>query len=207
MRQFLICFYALTLAACGSGDTPVISAPDTSETAPAIENVTQSAQTVKSTDPNVSDIICPKVELRAGTETLRNFEVGGPGKDDDLTWQATITNTARECFILGEEVGLKVGVSGRVLLGPKGKPGTYSVPVRIAVVRGDSPPLWSRVNNVSATIPAGEAAAIFTSMQEDILFPRDPKDNLANVRVYVGFDPQGARAAEKAKAAEKSKKR
>src|SRR5207237_681170 len=112
--SFVFCL--LALAACGNGDVPVVSAPQA-------DTVTEGAQTVKSSDPSVSDIICPKAEIRAGTETLRTFEVGSNGGDANLAWQATITNTARECSILGAEVGIKAGISGRALLGPKGKPG------------------------------------------------------------------------------------
>jgi hypothetical protein len=202
MRQFLyvlsFVLCTLALAACGSGDVPVVSAP------PADASSTE-AQKVTSTDPQVSDIVCPKIEMRTGTETLRNFEVGSPNNETNLAWQATITSTARECSILGAEVGIKAGVSGRVLLGPKGKPGTFSVPVRIAVVRNGTEPLWSRVSNVNVTIPAGEASAVFTAVVEDILFPREANDTLANVQIYAGFDPEGAKAAKPPKGKTKGK--
>ena len=199
MRQFFHClvfvFYAVALAACGSGDVPVISAPQPD---PNVA-VADGAASVKSVDPQVSDIICPKVEMRTGTETLRTFEVGSSNNVSDLAWQATILSTARECSILGAEVGIKAGVSGRVLLGPKGKAGTFSVPVRLAVVRNGTEPLWSHVSNVDVTVPQGEGSAVFTAVVEDILFPREPNDNLSNVQVYAGFDPQGAKSEKPAK--------
>jgi hypothetical protein len=207
MRQFLVIsgfvICALALAACGSEEIPIFSAPKP-DAASAVSN---GAQKVTSSDPQVSDIICPKIELRSGTETLRNFEVGTSNNDADLTWQATITNTARECSILGAEVGIKAGVSGRVLLGPKGKPGTFSVPVRLAVIRnGTDAALWSRVSNVNVTVPNGEGSAVFTAVVEDILFPREANDNLANVQIYAGFDPHGAVADKPPKGKVKGKR-
>jgi hypothetical protein len=194
MRQFFcvlsFVFYAFALAACGSGDVPVVSAPQP-------DAASMEAQKVASSDPQVSDIVCPKIEMRTGTETLRTFDVGSQNNASDLAWQATILSTARECSILGAEVGIKAGVSGRVLLGPKGKSGTFSVPVRIAVVRNGTEPLWSRVSSVDVTMPSGEASAVFTAVVEDILFPREPNDNLSNVQIYTGFDPEGAKAAAK----------
>jgi hypothetical protein len=175
--------------------------------APQAETVNESPQKIISSDPQVSDIVCPKAEIRAGAETLRNFETGGTGTDADLAWQASITSAARECSILGAEVGIKAGVSGRVLLGPKGKTGTFSLPVRIAVARNGTDPLWSKVTNVEVTIPSGGASAVFTTVVEDILFPREANDNLANVQLFVGFDPQGAkpdRGGKKGKAKGKS---
>jgi hypothetical protein len=203
MRQFFYVlsffFSFLVLAGC-SGDTPVISAPQSDVAPPMTTTQSQEAQKIVSADPQVSDIICPKIELLSGAETLRNFEVGASGNDANMTWQASISSMARECSILGAEVGIKAGVSGRVLLGPKGKAGTYQVPVRIAVVRNQAEPLWSRVSLVNATVPPNEASGIFTLVVEDILFPREPSDNLSNLHIYVGFDPEGAkgRASEKA---------
>lgn len=200
MRQYFVAlgvlFYAGLLAACGSGDVPVVSAPQPD---PNVA-VADGAATVKSIDPQVSDIVCPKIGLQTGTETLRNFELGSQNAESDLAWQATILSAARECSILGAEVGIKAGVSGRVVLGPKGKAGTYKVPVRLAVNRaGTAEAMWARTTNVDVTVPQGEASAVFTAVVEDILFPREPNDNLSNVQIYAGFDPEGGRADKTAK--------
>ena len=48
---------------------------------------------------------------------------------------------ARECRVAGNQLIIKIGVEGRVLLGPAGSPGTFTVPVTIAV--RDEPRRWS----------------------------------------------------------------
>ncbi|MES2907118.1 MAG: hypothetical protein V4691_08895 [Pseudomonadota bacterium] len=192
LRFFGVFCGAILLSACGNSETPVIGATPAADPA-------QVVQTVKSTDPTASDIVCPKIEQRTGTETLRSFEVGTPGTPADLKWQANLTSMARECSILGVEVGIKTALSGRVILGPKGKAGNFTVPVRVAVVRKGSEALWSRVANVDVTVPAGSASGLFTLVIDDILFPREATDTLADVQVFVGFDPEVPKSSKKAK--------
>ena len=50
-------------------------------------------------------------------------------------YQVTIAQTARECAALGGVMTMKVGVQGRVLLGPAGGPGQVDIPLRMAVVQ------------------------------------------------------------------------
>lgn len=206
MKQLLSALLVIvSLAACVPSETPVVAVPSASEsgatTAAAAQTApaalppvpalqVQAAQKVASSDPQVSDIVCPQMELRGGTETLRSFETGSAGTAPDLKYQANITAMTRECSILGLEVGIKTVVTGRVILGPKGKPGTFKLPVRIAIVKGAKEPLWSKLIPTQVKIAAGQASASFTVNVEDILFPREPTDNLGDVKIFVGFDPE-----------------
>ena len=52
----------------------------------------------------------------------------------DLRYQLSFGQTARECSVQGETLNIKVGVQGRVILGPLGAPGPVDVPLRYAVV-------------------------------------------------------------------------
>ena len=187
--------FVLCAAGCAPGETPVVSGapasdvPATAAPVAAGVPVSQPAAVVASSDPTVAAINCPQIQVRAGTEVLRSYDKTG-STDADLKYQANITNLARECSILGIEVGIKATVAGRLILGPKGKPGTYKLPVRIAVVRGAAAkPLWSKVLTVDAKIAAGEASANFTVVAEDILFPREANDALSDLQIYAGFDP------------------
>lgn len=69
--------------------------------------------------------------IRDGTQTLRVYERGGEGDPQFIRYQGSILKIARECTYSGDEiVSVKFGVSGRVVIGPRGAPGTYSVPIR-----------------------------------------------------------------------------
>jgi hypothetical protein len=62
----------------------------------------------------------------------------------DLRYQLSFGQTARECAVHGATMIIKVGVQGRVILGPMGGPGKVEVPLRYAVVREGSFPMPSR---------------------------------------------------------------
>ena len=51
-----------------------------------------------------------------------------------LRYQATFVRAARECRVKGKDVNIKVGVQGRIILGPAGGPGELTVPLRYALV-------------------------------------------------------------------------
>jgi hypothetical protein len=141
--------------------------------------------------PSVA-VRCPPVDVREGTETLRTFEQGGAGDQNRLRWQATIAETARECRSYANEVNYVVGLAGRVVLGPQGAPGTFTVPVRIALTRGDDQNrqvIFTRLQQVQVTVPPGAGQGSFAVVVDDIRVPRQPTDYLADVQLLVGFDP------------------
>ncbi len=76
---------------------------------------------------------CPTIEILDGTVALRS---GDTGSARGVGYQASIRDTARECaLVAGNRINIKVGVQGRLVLGESGKPGNYTVPVRVAVRR------------------------------------------------------------------------
>ena len=50
----------------------------------------------------------------------------------NLRYQVTIGGTARECRMEGGLVSIKVGMEGRVILGPEGSAGSVDVPLRFS---------------------------------------------------------------------------
>src|SRR6185295_1475970 len=81
-----------------------------------------------------ADVNCPAVEVRRGAATL---SVGPSGERTAMTlkYQASFVRLARECSVVEGNMVVKVGVEGRVVLGPAGSPGQVSVPLRFAVVQ------------------------------------------------------------------------
>ena len=59
-----------------------------------------------------------------------------------LKYQGTFVRAARECAVVGGQMVMKVGVEGRIIVGPAGGPGQVDVPLRIAVV--DEKPAGSK---------------------------------------------------------------
>jgi hypothetical protein len=101
--------------------------------------------------------------------------------------------TARECTVTGDSMTIKVGVQGRLVLGPAGSPGTINVPLRYALVREGLQPktLWTRLFAVPVSIPAGDLNVPWIHVEEEMTIPRPSPQELEGYVVYVGFDPDG----------------
>jgi hypothetical protein len=135
---------------------------------------------------------CPKVEILDGTVAYRGGEAGSAR---GVAYQASINDFARECSLPSlQQIRIKVGVQGRVILGENGRPGTYNVPVRVAVRRG-SETVHSRLAPVSVTIPGTDTQAPFVAIDETIVLPVSTNDPGEEYTILIGLDPQGARTA------------
>ena len=98
---------------------------------------------------------------------------------------------------------MKVGVQGRVLLGPAGGPGQVDVPLRVAVVQeGPNPkPIVSKFYRLAVDVPPGQTAVPFVHVEQDVTFPMPRPGVLDTYVVYVGFDPGAAQARAQARSA------
>ena len=85
----------------------------------------------------------------------------------------------------------KIGIEGRVIVGPAGGPGQVDVPVRLAVVQEGASPktVLSKLARIPVTV-GGDPTAEFTHVDPDVAFPLPrPLTALDQYVVYVGFDP------------------
>ena len=209
---------AATLAACSSfgltGDSAPSAPAATASTtpAPASSNASFTSR-VKSffsgDSGNLSspasqaaagaDIECPSVEYRQGAATLA---VNSPGAENtalSLRYQASFTQTARECILRGNNLTIKVGVQGRVVVGPAGGPGSIGIPLRYALVREGAEPktLWTKLFTVPVTIPENQLNLPWLHIEEEMTVPRPASDELEAYVIYIGFDPEGGAAKPK----------
>jgi hypothetical protein len=139
-------------------------------------------------DPNLD---CPSVTVRSGAATLA---VNAPGADPSATnlrFQASVSQTARECAVSAGSMTMKIGIQGRVILGPAGSPGKVEVPMRLALVREGVEPrtIWTKLYRVPVTISPGESNVPFVQVEEGMSFPVPSREDLEAYVVYVGFDP------------------
>jgi hypothetical protein len=143
-----------------------------------------------------AEIDCPGVGVRQGASTLAINTPGAEAGPMTTRYQVSIGQTARECAALGGVMTMKVGVQGRVLLGPAGIPGRVDVPIRLAVVEeGPNPkPVVSKLYRVAVDVPPGQTAVPFVHVEQDLTFPMPRPGALDNYVVYVGFDPSAAPA-------------
>ncbi|MBI4274058.1 MAG: hypothetical protein HY659_05110 [Rhizobiales bacterium] len=192
-----MCGIALAVAGCSSTDNSLFgsSTNPASASAAGTGGFAQSfSQTTGQTStPSPDDIDCPRVTIREGASTY----MIGSGADTSalaLRYQGTFARAARECALVGSTMTIKVGVQGRIILGPAGGPGQVEVPLRYAVVQEglESKTVWTKFYKVPVIIPEGSSNVAFTHVEQDVAFPY-PKNaaDLENYIIYIGFDPLG----------------
>lgn len=136
---------------------------------------------------------CPAVDIRRGASTL---QMTAPGSDGAMAvrYQATFGRVARQCADVDGNLVIRVGVQGRLILGPAGASGETTMPLRYALVKEGMEPetLWSKLYLVPVTIPPGDTNIPFTHVIEDMVVPMPPGGAFGNYVIYVGFDPKAA---------------
>lgn len=131
----------------------------------------------------VDTIECPAIEITEGGSALR---LGG-AEATSVRHQITIGQTARECQPLPSGAySLKIGVEGRVLLGPAGSPGRVDAPVRIRVTRGDTV-IADRAQRVPVTIGGNETQGTFVVIEQGIVVQPGP----GAVKITIGLETGG----------------
>jgi hypothetical protein len=77
---------------------------------------------------------CPRVTVVSRDNSVTIYEPGRAGDGLAVMHRGELSKTARECQISGSTVTVKYGFEGRVLLGPKGRPGVVSLPISVALM-------------------------------------------------------------------------
>lgn len=138
---------------------------------------------------------CPPVAIREGASTLQIGLKPGPVTDNnEVRYQGTIVRNARDCTLFGGQVNARVGIQGRVIVGPAGAPPAVDVPIRVAVVQEGVQPKTIATKLYRTTVDLGGQDNVpFSFVAEDMSFPTPPPNAVASYVIYVGFDPEGAR--------------
>ncbi len=145
------------------------------------------------------DVECPYIQIREGASTL-TIGSGGDNAAMSLKYQGTFVRAARQCAVVAGQMVMKVGVEGRIILGPAGGPGQFDVPLRIAVV-DESPagtkPIVTKLIQIPVTVQSMTDNPTFAHVEEGLSFPLPKSDELEHYIVYIGFDPLAAENKEK----------
>jgi hypothetical protein len=150
---------------------------------------------------------CPTVDYRQGAATLTINDPKAENPALSLKYQASFVKTARECDVRGDMVTMRVGVQGRVVVGPAGGPGTMTVPLRYALVREGLEPktIWTKLFVLNVPVTSAQLNVPFSHIEEEMTVPIPPQNELNAYVIYIGFDPAGLTPAEKPKPAPKPK--
>jgi hypothetical protein len=151
-----------------------------------------------------ANVDCPLIDIREGAGTLTIPTPPPDGSNDamSLKYQGTFVRAARDCKVLAGQLVMKIGVQGRVIVGPAGGPGQVEVPLRLAVVdqsTSGSKTIVTKLVQIPVTIVSADTGATFTHIEDNFAFPLPSSAELDDYIVYIGFDPIGAEEADKAK--------
>ena len=184
-RWLALPLLCLGLAGCGAGSS---SGGNTALNVIMFQSTTPPpADQLPKDDDQDRALVCPEVIISEGGAAIR----AQSGQDSSgLRYQISITNVARECTATGNGTfRLKVGVEGRVLLGPAGGPGSYGATLTTTVTRANAV-IGKRSARVGATVPSGQGGADFTHVEEGIMVPAGSGD----VEIFVGLGGGGPAA-------------
>jgi hypothetical protein len=206
---------ALAVAGCAGGGSPSTSTeppPDSSSSSSFSDKVknffsNSSAKSRQAATGAQTDVYCPFIEIRQGASTLA---IGQTGDNAAMTlkYQGTFVRAARECAVVGADMVMKIGVQGRVIVGPAGGEGQVEVPLRIAVVHettAGSKTVVTKLIRIPVAMPAATPFKEFTHIEEGFAFPMPSAATIEDYTVYIGFDPLAANPQEKKPAKPKPK--
>jgi hypothetical protein len=198
-RALVLMLGAATLAACSSITGAVSSDDEATPLGSRIANLFSSAKPgVKqppSPTPSAPEVECPGVDIRGGASTLNIAAKADQATAGDLRYQLSFGQTARECLVQSGTMTIKVGVQGRIVLGPLGGPGQLDVPLRYAVVREGPEPrtIVTKFKRIPVVVPPEQMHVQFVDVEEGLTFPMPSGAELGAYVVYVGFDEIGDR--------------
>jgi hypothetical protein len=160
---------------------------DTAASAVTEDKLLQTAKADTGTDlPSGFSAHCPQVVAWPRDRLLTVYQPGHVGDTNAVIHRGEITKMARECQLYSDRVIVKYGFAGRVLLGPKGGPGTVTLGVNIRVAGAQQNTLATDKMNISATIPGGDPAGYF-SMVREIAFPIVVGTRPEDYKIFVAF--------------------
>ena len=202
----LLAAAGLTLAGCGGGSMFGAGSSIGNATSAVGDRFSQlfgsNSQQPGETPPAAQDgdLTCPSVSIRPGAST---YAVAAPGKQavgNDLRYQATITRTARDCNLNAGQISVRIGIQGRVIVGPSGAPDAVDVPLRVAVVQEGVTPktIATKVFQTRVQI-GGETSVPFSLVGEDLVYPAPSAAVGDSYVFYIGFDPQALKPEPRAR--------
>ncbi len=161
---------------------------DTSAAVVNEDRLLETARADVGTDlPGGKSANCPQVVAWPRDRLLTIYQAGHVGDQAAVVHRGEITKMARECTLYSDRVIVKYGFAGRVLLGPKGSPGTVTLGVNVRVAGAQQNTLATDKMSVTTTIPPAAPAGYF-SMVREVAFPITVGTRPQDYKVFVAFE-------------------
>ena len=129
---------------------------------------------------------CPQVVAWPNERLMTIYQSGHDGDAKFVIHRGELTKLSRECRFYPGRVVVKYGFAGRMLLGPKGRPGRVTMPVKIRAAGANKQTLATDKMSISATIPHGGTSGYF-SMVREISFPIQVGTRPEDYKIFVAI--------------------
>lgn len=130
---------------------------------------------------------CPRFQVASRDHHVTIYEPGRAGDGLGVMHRGEITRTARECHIEGNRVTVKYGFSGRILLGPRGRPGAISLPFSVSVLDPKRARIAGDRAIVESVVSADKPIAYFSAVRT-VTFDVPEGARAGDIDVFVGFE-------------------
>jgi hypothetical protein len=184
VRIASVAVLSLALGACSMGN---MFAPAASPSPSTLQTANPTAAELQAGSIAAMPAIateCPPIKVREGGETWFNYGNGKRGDTRALNYQAVIEKQSRNCVVSNGLITVKMGMVGRLLLGPAGNQSNVNVPVRFSVER-DGVPMFSERYDIPVTITPPNQSEEFVKVVENVAVPYTGGENIV---FWVGFD-------------------
>jgi hypothetical protein len=175
---------ALVLGACSMGN---FFSPTPTSTSTTLANSSATPAEISTASASALPAIareCPPIKVRPGSEALFYYGRGKVGNPSDLNYQAVIDKQSRNCVASNGMITVRMGVVGRVLLGPSGNQTSVDVPVRFSVER-NAVAVFSEKYEIPVAIDTAAQSGEFVKVVENVAIPYTGGEDIV---IWVGFD-------------------
>lgn len=180
-------FLVSAVSACGVGS--LVGGGTSAETTGSLANSSASPADISLAAQSALPAIateCPPIRVRNGGEAYFSYKGKKTGDPRTLKYQAVIDGQSRNCVVSNGLITVKMGVVGRVLLGPSGNnQEQVNLPLRFAVER-DSLAIYSQKYDIPVALTDQEQTKDFVQVVENVAIPYIGGEEIV---IWVGFDP------------------
>jgi hypothetical protein len=138
---------------------------------------------------------CPPLQVEGGQRYVTYYERNRVGDASSVINRGEITKTARECQLAGGMVQVKYGIAGRLVIGPKGKPGTFTLPLTLQVLDNTKNKIKSEPFTVSVTVTRENPTLAYFSLVRDVNIAVKEGAAPQDYSISIAFEKKGAGAA------------
>ena len=182
------------VSGCGGGGATGFSSERLPDAGPSIKLPSLSGSRSQADPTGASQIAladgransCPQIVAWPNEKLKTVYQNGHEGDANFIIYRGEITKLSRECRVYGGRVVVKYGYAGRLLLGPRGYPGSFSLPVSIKATDAYKAQIAQDRMSVRVTVPGNQTVGYF-SMVREISLPVQTGTRLNDYKIFVAL--------------------